>query len=110
MFALQLGRMMEVYIDDMVVKSKETGSHLEDLEECFLKDPRSFTIPCTISSSTFEKALCDLGASINLVPLSVFWKLGLGQAKPITISLKMVDRSLTYPRGVIEDVLVKVNN
>ena len=39
----------------------------------------------------------------------VFWKLGLGKAKPTTISLQMVDRFITYPQGVIEDVLVKVD-
>jgi len=41
-----------------------------------LKDPGSFTIPCTIGNSYFEKPLCDLGASINLMPLSVFRTLG----------------------------------
>jgi len=40
-----------------------------------LKDPESFTIPCTIRNSYFEKALCDLSASINLMPLFVFWTL-----------------------------------
>ena len=54
-------------------------------------------------------ALCDLGASINLMPLFLFKKLGLGEVKPTTITLQIVDRSLTYPRGVIEDMLVKVN-
>ena len=53
-----------------------------------LKDPGSFTIPCTIGGSTFERALCDLGASINLMPLSVFRKLGLGEVTLTTISLK----------------------
>ena len=74
-----------------------------------VKDSISFTILCIIGDSTFEKALCDLGASINLMPLLVFQKLGLGEVKPTTISLQMADRSLTYPRGVIEDVLVKVD-
>ncbi|XP_062080512.1 uncharacterized protein LOC133785277 [Humulus lupulus] len=73
-----------------------------------VKDPGSFTIPCTIGGSSFDKALCDLGASINLMPLSVFKKLGVGEVKPTTITLQLADRSLTYPRGVIEDVLVKV--
>ena len=73
-----------------------------------VKDSISFTILCIIGDSTFEKALCDLGASINLMPLSMFQKLGLGEVKPTTISLQMINRSLTYPRGVIEDVLVKV--
>ncbi|KAI3445417.1 hypothetical protein Pfo_002082 [Paulownia fortunei] len=74
-----------------------------------LKDPGSFTIPCTIGNSFFDKALCDLGASINLMSLSIFRKLGLGEAKPITVSLQLADRSIKYPRGVIEDVLVKMD-
>ena len=57
-----------------------------------MKDPRSFTILCTIGDSTFERALCDLGATINLMPLLVFQKLGLGEVKPTTISLQMMDR------------------
>jgi len=73
-----------------------------------LKDPGSFTIPCTIGELQFEKALCDLGASINLMPLSIFRKLGMQEPKPTTISLQLVDRSITYPRGIVEDVLVKV--
>ncbi|XP_022843128.1 uncharacterized protein LOC111366647 [Olea europaea var. sylvestris] len=73
------------------------------------KDPDCFTISCTIGSSSFEKALYDLGASINLMSLSIFKKLGLGEVKPTTMTLQLADRSLTYPQGIIEDVLVKVN-
>ena len=47
-----------------------------------LKDPGSFTIPCTIGNSIFEKALCDMGSSINLMLLSIFKRLGLGEARP----------------------------
>ncbi|XP_073304614.1 uncharacterized protein [Primulina huaijiensis] len=54
-------------------------------------------------------ALCDLGASINLMPFSVFRKLGLGEPKPTRMSLQLANRSVKYPRGVIEDVLVKVD-
>ena len=81
-----------------------------------LKDPGSFTIPCTIGNSIFEKTLCDLGASINLMPLSIFRRLGLGGARPTTVTLQLADMSLKHPRGggggggvVIEDVLVKVD-
>ena len=74
-----------------------------------LKDPGSFTIPCTIGNAIFEKALCDLGASINLMPLSIFRCLGLGKARPTTVTLQLADRSLKHPRGIIEDVLVKVD-
>ncbi|XP_022843229.1 uncharacterized protein LOC111366765 [Olea europaea var. sylvestris] len=64
------------------------------------KDPGSFTIPCTIGSSSFKKALCDLGASINQISLSKTF---------LVVTLQLADRSLTYPRGILEDVLVKVN-
>ncbi|XP_073119798.1 uncharacterized protein [Henckelia pumila] len=74
-----------------------------------LKDPGSFTIPCIIGGATVNRVLCDLGASINLMPLSIFRSLELGEVKPTTITLQLADRSLTYPRGVVEDVLVKVD-
>ena len=74
-----------------------------------LKDQGSFTILCSIGNSIFEKALCDLGASINLMSLSIFKKLGLGEANPTTITLQLADRSLTHPQGIIEDMLVKVD-
>ena len=74
-----------------------------------LKDPGSFTIPCTIRNAIFERALCDLGASINLIPLSIFKRLGLGEARPTTVTLQLADGSLKHPRGIIEDVLVKVD-
>ena len=74
-----------------------------------LKDPDSFTIPCTIGNAIFERALCDLRASINLMPLSIFRRLGLGEARSTTVTLQLADGSLKYPRGVIEDVLVKVD-
>ena len=73
-----------------------------------LKDPGSFTITCIIGNEEFNKALCDLGASINLMPYSIFEKLGIGTIKPTTIALQMADRSLNYPRGIVEDVLLKV--
>ena len=75
-----------------------------------LKDPSSFTIPCIIGNSIFEKALCDLGASIILMPLSIFRRLGLGEAYPTTVILQLADMSLKHPKeGLIEDVLVKVD-
>ena len=73
------------------------------------KDHGSFTIPCTIGDTTLTNVLCDLGASINLIPLSIFRKLGLQEAKPTTIALQMADRSIAKPWGVIEDVFIKVD-
>jgi hypothetical protein len=74
-----------------------------------LKDPGSFTIPCSIGGQEVGHALCDLGASINLMPLSVFNKLGIGEVRPTTVTLQLADRSIAYPKGKIEDILVKVD-
>ena len=73
-----------------------------------MKDPGSFTIPCSIGKYEFKKALCDSGASINLMPLSVVHRLSLRELLPTTITLQMADRSMARPEGVLEDVLVKV--
>ena len=73
-----------------------------------MKDLRSFTIPCIIGGVEFQKALCDSGASINLMPLSVAKQLSLGEFIPTTITLQMADRSMVKPEGVLEDVLVTV--
>ena len=54
------------------------------------------------------KALCDSGASINLMPLSVVKRLSLGELTPTAITLQMVDRTLAQPKGSLEDVLIKV--
>ena len=74
-----------------------------------LKDLGSFTIPCTIGNVHFDKVLCDLGASVNLMPFSIYKKLGLGEVKPTTVHLQLADRSIKYPKGVVEDVLIKVD-
>ena len=73
-----------------------------------MKDPDSFTIPCSIGKYEFKKALCDLEANINLMPLLVVQRLSLGELTQTTITLQMVDRSMAHPEGVLEDVLVKV--
>ncbi|XP_070004327.1 uncharacterized protein [Nicotiana sylvestris] len=64
-----------------------------------LKDPCTFTIPCTIGSANFAKALCDLGASINLMPYSMFKTLGIDQPRATSIRLQMVDRTMKRPLG-----------
>ncbi|XP_019235062.1 PREDICTED: uncharacterized protein LOC109215445 [Nicotiana attenuata] len=73
------------------------------------EDPGVFTIPCTIGSANFAKALCDLGASINLMPYSVFKTLGIGQPRATSMRLQMADRSMKRPLGIIVDVLVRVD-
>ena len=73
-----------------------------------MKNLGSFTILCSIRKYEFKKALCDSGANINLMPLSVVQRLSLGELTPTTITLQMADKSMAKPEGVFEDVLVKV--
>ncbi|KAK8578440.1 hypothetical protein V6N13_116284 [Hibiscus sabdariffa] len=72
-------------------------------------DPGSFTIECFIGHNYPTKALCDPGASINLMPKSVFRKLVIGEAKPTTVMLQLADHSYVQPEGKIEDTLVHVD-
>ncbi|XP_042035040.1 uncharacterized protein LOC121781361 [Salvia splendens] len=75
-----------------------------------MKDPGSFNISCVIGNDRQTKALCDLGASINLMPLSFFRKLKFGVLKPTTFTLHMADKSVKFPNGLLENVLVRVND
>nr|XP_009764012.1 PREDICTED: uncharacterized protein LOC104215813 [Nicotiana sylvestris] len=73
-----------------------------------MSDPGSFTIPCTIGIYAFAKALCDLGARINLMPLAIYTKLGIGRARLTSILLQLADRMVKRPTGILDDVLVQV--
>lgn len=59
-----------------------------------LEDLGTFTIPCTVGSAEFAKALSDLGASINLMPYLVFKTLGIGKPRPTSMSLQMADHTM----------------
>ena len=72
------------------------------------KDPGSPTISVNIGGNCIDKSLLDLGASVNLLPYSVYKQLGLGELKPTNITLSLVDRSVKIPKGIVEDVLVKI--
>ncbi|XP_015389858.1 uncharacterized protein LOC107178784 [Citrus sinensis] len=89
--------------------ASESSHMLQSKIPTKLKDLGSFTIPCSIGTRYAGRALYDLGASINLMPLSVFKQLGVGDCRPTTVTLQLADRSHAYPEGKIEDVLVKVD-
>ena len=72
-------------------------------------DPGSSTILVNIGGTCIDKALLDLGASVNLLPYSVYKQLGLRELKPTNITLSLVGRSVKIPKGIVEDVLVKVD-
>ena len=67
------------------------------------------TISVNIRGTYVEKALLDLGASVNLLQYLVYKKLGLGELKPTTITLSLADRSIKIPKGTVEDVLIQVD-
>ena len=73
------------------------------------KDPGCPTISVNIGGTSVEKALLDLGASVNLLPYSMYKQLGLGELKPTSITLPLADRSIKIPKGTIEDVLIQVD-
>ncbi|CAN6557481.1 unnamed protein product [Malus baccata var. baccata] len=68
------------------------------------KDPGSFTIPCVIGNIRFESAMLDLGASINVMPYSIYASMNLGALKNHGVIIQLADRSNAYPKGVLEDV------
>ena len=72
-----------------------------------LKDPGSFNLPMSIGALSVDKALLDLGASINLIYLAMLKKIGYLMIKSTKMTLQLVDRVTKYPYGVVEDVLVK---
>ncbi|XP_016192280.1 uncharacterized protein LOC107633158 [Arachis ipaensis] len=73
-----------------------------------MKDPGSFQIPYIIGDISIEKALCDLGASINLMSLAMMKRMRIEEVKPTRMTLQLADRTFELPHGVVEDLLVKV--
>ncbi|KAK4706810.1 hypothetical protein R3W88_033642 [Solanum pinnatisectum] len=107
------------FMKDLVTKKRAVNFEDDDrLQHCSAiatrslvqkkDDPGSFTTPCTIGLLHFDKELCDLGARINLMPLSIYKKLGLGDPKPTAMRLLMADRTMKRTIGVLHDILVKV--
>ena len=74
------------------------------------KDPGSPTISVNIGGTCIDKALLDLGANVNLLPYSMYKQLGLGELKSTNIPRSLADRSVKIPKGIVEDVLVKVDD
>ena len=73
------------------------------------KDPGCPTISCIIGNQNIEHALLDLGASVNLLPFSVYQQLNIGEMKPTSTTLLLADRSVKVPKGIVEDVLLQID-
>ncbi|XP_057747032.1 uncharacterized protein LOC130966261 [Arachis stenosperma] len=108
------------FLKDLITKKRnwEAKETIVLTEECStiiqkklpqkLKDPWSFQIPCIIGDITIEKALCDLGASINLMSLTMMKRMKIEEVKPTRMELQLADRTFKFPHGVVKDLLVKV--
>ncbi|GKF66989.1 retrovirus-related pol polyprotein from transposon TNT 1-94, partial [Tanacetum coccineum] len=73
------------------------------------KDPRSFTLPCFINNSCFNNALVDLEASVSVMPLSTYLKLGLGELAHTRLTVELTDMTVKYPKEIVENVLVGID-
>ncbi|GJY21104.1 reverse transcriptase domain-containing protein [Tanacetum coccineum] len=74
-----------------------------------LEDPGKFIIPCALQELDRTSALADSGSSINLLPHSIYKKLGLEALTPTRMTLELANRSITHPMGIAEDVVVRVD-
>ncbi|KAG7548131.1 hypothetical protein ISN44_As12g033390 [Arabidopsis suecica] len=110
------------YVKDMITKRiREVQGNVVLSHECSaiiqtkiipkkLGDPGSFNLPCSLGPLAFSNCLCDLGASISLMPLSVVKRLGFSKYKSCNISLILADRSVRLPHGLLEDLPIKIGN
>ncbi|XP_057436714.1 uncharacterized protein LOC130729097 [Lotus japonicus] len=102
------GRKRLSEVNEKIMMTEECSAIVQRKLLQKLKGPVSFTIHVDIKGLPRAKALCDLGASINLIPLSMFKSLDMGEATPTLMSLLLADRSIKRPYGVAGDVLVRV--
>nr|XP_009593285.1 uncharacterized protein LOC104089964 [Nicotiana tomentosiformis] len=93
---------------ETITLTEEWTSRVQNKLPQKLKDHGSFTILVRIGNVDVDRTLCDLGASTNLIPLTLFKQLGLGAQRPTIVMLQLADRSIAYPEGVIEDILLQI--
>ncbi|XP_070002805.1 uncharacterized protein [Nicotiana sylvestris] len=107
------------YLKDLITKKKTTKNEVVNVTHRVSsiiatstvqnkEDPGAFTIHCTIGAHDFTRALCDNGASINLMPLAIYKQARLGMPSPTSMRSQMVDRSIKRPVGIVDDVLVEM--
>ena len=92
-----------------VFLAEQVSVILQNNDALKYKDPGCPTISCFIGEYKIERALLDLDASVNLLPYSIFQSLNLGELKPTSITLLLIDRSIKVPKEIVEDMLVQVD-
>jgi hypothetical protein len=104
----------EIFSKKRAIEHSETTALAKDTSAIIQKtppkliDPGSFAIPCETGNETINKALCDLGDSVSLLPLSLFKRMGIGELKPTELVLKLADHSTMKLVGFVEDIPVKI--
>ncbi|GJZ04054.1 mitochondrial proton/calcium exchanger protein-like protein isoform X1, partial [Tanacetum coccineum] len=91
-----------------IVSSGQNPSHIDESIPQKEKDPGSFTLPCFINDVCFDNALVDLGASVSVMPLLTYLNLGLGELAHTKLTVELADRTVKYPKGITENVLVRI--
>lgn len=95
---------------ETVMLTEESNTLLQKRSPPKPNDLGSFTVLCIIYNDHFDNALCNLGASINIMLFFRFQKLKIGEVKPSTISLHLADRFIVFLERIIEDVLIKIKH
>ncbi|GJZ67699.1 reverse transcriptase domain-containing protein [Tanacetum coccineum] len=95
---------LEIGLKDALIEMPKFNKCSRELE-----DPGKFLIPCALQELDWTNALADSGASINLLPHSIYKQLGLGALTPTRMTLELANRSITHPMGIAEDVVVRVD-
>ncbi|XP_025670325.1 uncharacterized protein [Arachis hypogaea] len=93
---------------ETIVLTEECSANIQKKFSQKMKDLGSFQIPCIIVDISIEKALCDLGASVNIMSLAMMKRLRIEEAKLKRMNLQLADRTFKFPHGVVEDLFVKV--
>ncbi|KAF8116135.1 hypothetical protein N665_0021s0025 [Sinapis alba] len=106
--AIKVSPTTKKYVKDMVSKGFPTGEHSVMMISEERPDLGSFVLDCIFQNKHFPRSLCDLGASVNLMPHSVAISLGYNEFQPTPITLFLANRSVRVPEGVLEDVPIEI--
>ncbi|XP_050878844.1 uncharacterized protein LOC127082660 [Lathyrus oleraceus] len=94
--------------DETVMLTAECRAIIQNNMPPKLKDHGSFSITFVIGKFVIDKTLCDLGASVSLMPLSTCEKLNLGELRPTKMSLQLASRSIKFPVCMLKNILVRI--
>ena len=86
--------------------SRPRGSPWGELAATIREDPETLMNSCSIFDCNFDQALCDLGASVNIMPMVTFEKLSYPALSPTTMCMQLADSTVRYPEGVVENLLM----